>query len=44
MKDIIGTDVLILHYINKNSRASELNQNFWKENTITIMKNHYKDF
>lgn len=31
MKDIIGTDVLILHYINKNSRASELNQNFWKE-------------
>lgn len=31
MKDIIGTDVLILHYINKNSRASELNQNFWQE-------------
>ena len=31
MKDFIGNDVPILSYINKNSRASELNQNFWQE-------------
>ncbi|MGX7098317.1 SAP domain-containing protein [Gemella bergeri] len=31
MNDINGNDVLILHYINKNSRASELNQKFWKD-------------
>ena len=31
IEKVIETDVLILHYINKNSRASELNQNFWQE-------------
>lgn len=31
MDKLIGNDILILHYIIKNSRASELNQSFWKE-------------
>lgn len=31
MNNLTGNDVLILHYINKNSSASELKQTFWKE-------------
>lgn len=31
MDKLIGNDILILHYIIKNSRASELNQSFWKD-------------
>lgn len=30
MENLTGNDVLILHYIAKRSKASELNQTFWK--------------
>ena len=30
MENLTGNDVLILHYIAKRSKASELNQIFWK--------------
>ncbi|WP_455937013.1 hypothetical protein [Gemella morbillorum] len=43
MDKLIGNDILILHYIIKNSRASELNL-FGKIDIIMTMKNQYKGF